>query len=149
MSVNSLKKNRKTISGSDLLGSIEKKSAFSENPVGVPEQPSRKPMTQLLSSGHQVMIDFDGQEIEVEDPKGNVAVKIILEDSGPVVELQGARLSLKSPQAVSIDCEDFAVNAEKDLYMNAGGQLTIESTEELHLNCEMDIRIRANVIWLN
>jgi phage gp45-like len=90
-----------------------------------------------------------GNEIEVEDSNGNLAVRIHLNENGPVVELDGAKLQLKSTKAVNVECQEFNVNAENNVYMNAGGHLTLESTEELHINCEVDIRLRAKVIWLN
>ena len=108
-----------------------------------------KPIVHNFTSGHQVEMDIDGQEIRIQDRKGQLAVRIELKPEGPVVELEGAKLSLRSPKSVDVHCEDFRVNAQRDIHLNANGQLTIESTNELHLNCEVDVRIRGKVIWLN
>ena len=138
------------IAGNQILQTVQPPTQLTpQEPVVKPQQEDLEPIVHNLSTGHQVKIEMDGSEIEVEDPNGSVAVRIKLQDGSPVVELDGARLQLRSTKAVNVDCEEFNVNAEKNVHMNAGGHITIESTEELHLNCEVDIRLRARVIWLN
>ena len=151
MSIYTLKKNRSMLAGNQILQSLQPTiQPTPTNPVEpVTTEQSNEPVYHNLPTGHQITIDIDGSEIEVEDPNGNVAVRIKLEQGAPIVELDGARLQLRSTRSVDVNCEDFNVNAENNVYMNAGGHLTIESTEELHLNCEVDIRLRAKVIWLN
>ena len=152
MSSHSLKRNRQLLSGSDLLHQSPQQTIFDTEPavaVAAESTQTQETIRHQLRTGHQVQIDMDGQEIEVEDPQGNVAVKIRLEAQGPVVELDGARLQLRSTKEVNVACEDFSVNADKNVYLNAGGHITLESTEELHINCEVDLRLRAKVIWLN
>jgi hypothetical protein len=152
MSSSPLTKNRISLAGDQLL-QTPKKGTAAEHPVLSPskekENEPRAPVTHELATGHQVEIDLDGQEIRVDDPKGDVLVRIYLEASGPTVELQGAKLQLRSTESVDVNCADFKVNAEQDIHLNAGAQLTVESTQELHLNCETDVRIRGKVIWLN
>ena len=80
---------------------------------------------------------------------GDTELTVHLTEEGPVVECKGTRLKLSAPQSIDLLCEDFRVQAEGDIHLNANRQLTIESTEELHLNCEVDIRLRGKVIWLN
>ena len=138
----SLRKNRFSVSGSSLLQTPPQQS---------PPSPTAKtiPSSIPLPSGHSLQIDIDGNTIAIESPKGEPAVQIHLKEDGPVVEVAGARLALKSPKDINVACENFSVDTEKDLYMNANGGIIIESTQELQLNCEVDVHIRANVIWLN
>ena len=150
MSVHSLKKNRSMLSGNQILQTAPQPLSMEKmEPVDPNPSVHNETVRHQLPSGHQVVIDLDGNEIEVEDPGGAVAVRILMNAEGPVVELEGAKLQLKSTKAVNVDCEEFNVNADKNVYMNAGGHLTLESSEELHINCEVDIRLRAKVIWLN
>ena len=79
----------------------------------------------------------------------NTELTVHLTEEGPVVECKGTRLKLSAPQSIDLLCEDFRVQAEGDIHLNANRQLTIESTEKAHLNCEVDIRLRGKVIWLN
>ena len=145
MSAKGLTNNRFSLSGSALLHGIES-TAQIQAPV-TDMRPSAAQHT--LPSGHHLSINFDESIIEVTTPTGDPAVHITLTENGPVVEVAGAKLSLKSPQDINIACENFSVETEKDLYMNSNGGLIIESTQELQLNCEVDVHIRAKVIWLN
>ena len=146
-----LGKKRITLAGDQLLQSANRGIQPETHPVLTPgrDDETLPPVVHDLPTGHQVEIDLDGHEIRVDDPKGDVLVRIFLDESGPTVELQGARLQLRSTESVDVSCSDFKVNAERDIHMNAGAQLTVESTQELHLNCETDVRIRGKVIWLN
>ena len=138
------------IAGNQILQTVQPSVQLTpQEPVVKPQEQHAEPIVHDLPTGHQVKIEMDGSEIEVEDPNGSIAVRIKLQEGTPVVELDGARIQLKSTKAVNVDCEEFNVNAEKNVHLNAGGHITIESTEELHLNCEVDIRLRAKVIWLN
>ena len=152
MSLFSLKNNRQLISGNELLQTAPPQRIARAEPVqteGSPKAEKRETIKHNLPSGHEVQIDLDGHEIAVEDTEGNIAVRIRLDSQTPVVELDGAQIRLRSTDKVNVECKEFAVNAEENVHLNAGGHLTIESTEELHINCEMDVRIRAKVIWLN
>ena len=140
----SLRKNRFSVSGSSLLHTPP------ANPSQEPSLPKIDiPQSIPLPSGHALQIDLEGNNIEIQSPKGETTVQIHLKEEGPVVEVAGARLALKSPKDISVACENFSVETEKDLYMNSNGGIIIESTQELQLNCEVDVHIRANVIWLN
>ena len=128
-----------------MLHKLEQKNQH----VPVQETEIPPPAEHILPSGHGLSINFAESIIDVTTPDGKPTVRIELKPEGPVVEVAGARLSLKSPKDIDVSCENFSVNTEKDLYMNANGGLIIESTQELQLNCEVDIHIRAKVIWLN
>ena len=102
-----------------------------------------------LRSGHELAVDLDGEEVLITNKHGDTELTIQLTEDGPVVECKGTRLKLSSTQSIDMLCEDFRVQAEGDIHLNANRQLTIESTEELHLNCEVDIRLRGKCIGLN
>ena len=144
MTTKSLRNNRFSVSGSSLLHNLQPEQHLP--PVETSPQESQQ---HTLSSGHKLTIDFAQSIIDVQTPQGAPAVHISLKEEGPVVEVAGARLSLKSPKDIDVSCENFSVQTEKDLYMNANGGIIIESTQELELNCEVDVHIRAKVIWLN
>lgn len=144
MSAKGLTSNRFSLSGSALLHGIE-----SPAQIQAPVADIRPPAQHTLPTGHHLSINFEESIIDVTTPTGEPAVHITLTENGPVVEVAGAKLSLKSPQDINIACENFSVETEKDLYMNSNGGLIIESTQELQLNCEVDVHIRAKVIWLN
>lgn len=145
MTTKSLRNNRFSVSGSSLLQNLQP-----EQHIPTVEASGQQESQQhTLASGHKLTIDFAQSIIDVQTPQGAPAVHISLKEEGPVVEVAGARLSLKSPKDIDVSCENFSVQTEKDLYMNANGGVIIESTQELELNCEVDVHIRAKVIWLN
>ena len=144
MTTKSLRNNRFSVSGSTLLHNLQP-----EQHIPTVESSTQEPQQHTLSSGHKLTIDFAQSIIDVQTPQGAPAVHISLKEEGPVVEVAGARLSLKSPKDIDVSCENFSVQTERDLYMNANGGVIIESTQELELNCEVDVHIRAKVIWLN
>ena len=145
MTTKSLRNNRFSVSGSTLLHNLQPEQHV---PAGESTKP-KDSQKHTLPSGHTLTIDFEQSVIDVQTPQGSPAVHISLKEDGPIVEVAGARLSLKSPKDIDVSCENFSVQTEKDLYMNANGGIIIESTQELELNCEVDVYIRAKVIWLN
>ena len=145
MSTNSLKKNRFILSGSQLLQNQEEPTA--EYPSKAKTLPP--PSTHDLPCGHKLNIDFEHSQIAITAPDGTPSVQIHLHKEGPSVEVAGARLTLSSPKDINVACENFSVDAKQDVYMNAQKNLIIESTQDLQINCEVDVHIRANVIWLN
>ncbi|MBM76194.1 MAG: hypothetical protein CMK59_12395 [Proteobacteria bacterium] len=124
-------------------------TTFSENKIEDLPQKSQNRIEKTLRSGHELVVDLDGDELFIMNKHGDTELTIHIKDDGPVVECKGTRLKLSAPQSIDLLCEDFKVQAEGDIHLNANRQLTIESTEELHLNCEVDIRLRGRVIWLN
>ena len=145
MSTNSLKKNRFAVSGSQLLHN-SLSSTDNTIPASKAEQ---KPQSHVLPDGHTLNINFEQSHISIDTPDGQPSVRIQLDPKGPIVEVAGARLTLSSPKDINIACENFSLEAQEDVYMNAQKSLIIESTQDLQINCEVDVHIRANVIWLN
>ena len=149
MSTSPLKKNRFVLSGSNLLQEHEP-PLLESSKVKTTKEPSRsQPQHHELPCGHTLNIDFEHSHVSIDAPDGTPTIQIQLLKEGPVVEVAGARLSLSSPKDINIACENFSLEAENDVYMNAQKSLVIESTQDLQINCEVDVHIRANVIWLN
>ena len=106
-------------------------------------------MIQHLPSGHRVECMMGEEKIHIYDPDEKLQVSITLTKRGPLVQLEGAKIQMKSASDIDVHCDNLRVHTNEDLHLNASGELTIESTEELHINCEMDIRMMGKVIWLN
>jgi len=141
-----LHSNRFSLSGRSLLQQKETEQHLSAPET---EKEHTPPQQHQFSTGHILSLDIAENTLEIHTPEGAPAVHISLKEDGPVVEVAGARLSLKSPKDIDVQCQNFSVNTEEDIYMNSNGGLIIESTQELQLNCEVDVHIRAKVIWLN
>ncbi len=102
-----------------------------------------------LSSGHRVEISLNEQVVDIFNAEEHLQVSIRLTDKEPIVQLEGAKIQMKSATDIDMTCENLHVNTNEDFYLNSKGAITIDSQEELHINCEMDIRIQGKIIWLN
>ena len=57
---------------------------------------SRKKLIQSLPTGHRVEIGIEDQEIQVFDPDEKLQVVISLTESGPIVQVDGAKIQMRS-----------------------------------------------------
>lgn len=112
--------------------------------------PATSPSARELPSGRSVVVRVDGgrEELEVRSPQGEVEVRIILTDAGPVVTLRGARLELESPDAVSVNCRRFDVKTGEGTSLTSDGAVQIEG-QEMTVKTEDDIKMKGKVIHLN
>ena len=113
------------------------------------QREAEKKLIQSLPTGHRVEIGIEDQEIQVFDPDEKLQVVISLTESGPIVQVDGAKIQMRSDSDIDMKCDNLRIHTNEDLHLNANRELTIESTEELHINCETDIRLRGKLIWLN
>ncbi len=104
-----------------------------------------------LPSGHQVSVQIGakGEEILVTDPQGQVAVRIELTEASPVVTLSSAQLRLEAADTVAVSCRRFEVNAREEATIVSGGTLELESSEEMYLTADADLKAVSPMIWLN
>ena len=102
-----------------------------------------------LPSGRSLVLRTDpaGEELEIRSRRGEVEVRIVLTDAGPVVTLRGGRLELDAP-AVSVRCETFAVQASSEVSLTSQGAVRI-AADELHARTAQDIHLNGAFIRLN
>lgn len=102
-----------------------------------------------LPSGRSLVLRTDpaGEELEIRSRRGEVEVRIVLTDAGPVVTLRGGRLEMESP-AVSFRCDSFAVEARSAVNLTSQGEVHI-AAQELHARTEKDIHLNGAFIRLN
>ncbi len=87
----------------------------------------------LLPSGRSVVLRVgEVEELEIRSPEGEVEVRIVLTEAGPVVRLRAARLELDTTESVDVRCKQFQVHAD-----------------EMRVRTEGDIHMNAAVIRLN
>jgi hypothetical protein len=84
-----------------------------------------------LPSGRSVVVRLAGgaEELEIRSPRGDVEVRVVLTDEGPVVRLSGARLELDAAETVAVNCRRFEVRAEGDICLD-GATIRLNSPEE-------------------
>lgn len=103
----------------------------------------------IFPTGHRLMVNIDGQSIQIEDIHGQLQVEIDITNQGPQIRLNGGELNLTSPENVSLDCNAFRISTRENTEIIAKGHVKIDSREEMKITCQDDVYVRGKVIWLN
>jgi len=103
-----------------------------------------------LPSGRSVVVKVDGgrEELEIRSPAGDVEVRIILTENGPVVNLRGARLEMEATDAIALRCRRFEVQSKEGTELTSSGDIQITG-HELKVRTERDIHMNGEMIRLN
>ncbi len=88
-----------------------------------------------LRHGRTVTVEPVGRDelLEVRSASGVVELRIKLTDDGVVLQLEGARISLKATESVDVECRTFNVNADADMHLQAKGDVHVNG-QVIHLN---------------
>lgn len=79
-------------------------------------------------------LSVDGDLLEIHNAAGTLELRVRLTDDGVVLQLEGARISLKADESIDLECKTFNVAAESDI--------NIESTDG-------DLKVRGQRVWIN
>jgi hypothetical protein len=104
-----------------------------------------------LDSGRQVLVHSDekGELLEIVERGGEAVVTVRLTDEGPVVTVQGAHLELKSTDTIALDARKVRIKAQEEASIESEGTLKIESSKNMDVTSEDDIRVVGKMIHLN
>ncbi|MFV8755111.1 hypothetical protein ACNOYE_31575 [Nannocystaceae bacterium ST9] len=113
-----------------------------------PSEPTRATTTLELTHDRALDIDTDGTHarIRVRSPIANEQIELELHfgPEGPVIRTRAAALELDAAQAITARCSSFAVHAEGDIDLNAGGELRCRSSETTIESSPGAVRLKAN-----
>ncbi len=104
-----------------------------------------------LRRGRSLRVASEGLDevIELRASSGAVELRVRMTEEGPVLQLEGAKLSLKAHDSIEMQCKTFTVDAAESVDLASEGGMTIRSEEEMRIKCTDHIRIRGEKIWLN
>jgi len=113
------------------------------------EQSTRKSLQ--LDSGRQVLVHSNEKEeiLEIVERGGEMVMAVRLTDKGPIVSVQGARLELKSTETIALEAKKIRIKAQEEASIESEGKLKIESSKNMDVNSEDDIRVVGKMIHLN
>ena len=57
----------------------------------------------------------DAQVVELRSGSGALELRLKLTEDGVVLQLEGARISLKAEQSIDLDCNTLNLNADSDI----------------------------------
>jgi phage gp45-like len=88
-----------------------------------------------LRHGRTLTVEPVGADelVEIRAPSGVVELRVKLTDDGVVLQLEGARISLKATESVDVECRTFNVNADADMHLQAKGDVHVNG-QIIHLN---------------
>jgi len=104
-----------------------------------------------LESGREIVArpDRDEDLIEIVEPKGEVTLKIRMTDAGPIITAEGAHLSIKATETVTLDAKKIRIHAKEEAVLKSEGRLQLDSDEKTDIRSDGDIRVEGKIIHLN
>ncbi|MFT3765656.1 MAG: hypothetical protein QM820_09090 [Minicystis sp.] len=114
-----------------------------------PALPDTETIERVLPSGRSLVLKVggDGEEIEIRGAGGDLDLRIILTDAGPVVSLRGARVEVDSAD-VAVRCRNFDVEATGSVRVASNQEVRIEA-DEVRTETKRDIHLNGAFIRLN
>ncbi len=103
----------------------------------------------FLRDGKKLVVSDQGadQVVEIRNESGMLEVRIKLTDQGPVLQMEGARLSLKAAESVEIESSKVSVKADE--LSLAGKSVSVSTEEDVNVNANGEVRIVGKMIFLN
>jgi hypothetical protein len=104
-----------------------------------------------LPSGRKLRLITDNghEELILEAPNGELELRILLTEDGPILKLSAARLELEATDSISMKCKTFDLLASESASLTSEGALSINSNDELTVNSDDDVRVTGKIIHLN
>ena len=104
-----------------------------------------------LESGRQIIARSDQGEdlIQIEEPQGEITLKVRLTDAGPVITVEGAHLSIKATETVTLEAKKISIHAQEEAVLKSEGRLQLDSAARMDIRSDDDIRLEGKIIHLN
>lgn len=103
----------------------------------------------FLRDGKKLVVSDQGadQVVEIRNESGMLEVRIKLTDQGPILQMEGARLSLKATESLEIESNKVSVKADE--LALTGKSVTVSSEEDVNVNANGEVRVVGKMIYLN
>ena len=105
-----------------------------------------------LDGGRSVaVVSRDGTDeyVEIRASNGRVELSIKMTEEGPVLQLDGVRLSVNAAESIDMKCKKFSVDASESVELTSEGSLDVSSEDEMTVRSTADVRVRGRIIYLN
>ena len=84
-----------------------------------------------LRDGRKVVVR--DQLVEIRNEAGMVEVRIQMTETGPVLQVEAARMQLKASESVSIESKKVEIKTEEDVEVEAKGEIRLNG-KMIYLN---------------
>lgn len=104
-----------------------------------------------LKSGRRISAKSakDHDILEIRESDGQMIIKMRLTDKGPEMIVKGARLELKSSESIALKTKKLEIDAEESAAINSRGTLDMNSSQEIKINSDNDLRLTGKLIHIN
>jgi hypothetical protein len=104
-----------------------------------------------LASGRRIVVEASGKDdlIEILDPGGTLNVAVRLTEEGPVISVRGTRLELKAVETMTLEAKRIHIAAEEETIVKSHGKMDLDSSREMSIQSDDDIRVSGKIIHLN
>ncbi len=111
----------------------------------------REERSVYLKHGRTLAVADDGLDevIEIRASSGQVELRVKMTEDGPVLALEGVRLSVKAAENIELECKNFSVAASESVKLASQGELKVSSEGEMNIESPVDVRVKGEKIWLN
>lgn len=89
-----------------------------------------------------------GDSVELRSPSGQLELRIVLTEQGPVLSCEAVRVAIRGAEAVSVETKSFEVRADH-VGLHSGGELHVTSEKEMKVTSTDDVRVVGKIIHLN
>lgn len=104
-----------------------------------------------LEDGRKLVVSRTGgdQVVEIRSESGMVEVRIQLTETGPVLQMESARLKLSAQESIEIASKRVEIAATEELALT-GGAVDIEAETSVDVEAkEGDVKVVGKMIYLN
>jgi hypothetical protein len=109
--------------------------------------PSRADVTMASRRRYEVLTGDDGNDaLRIFGADGQVLLRVMVTDDGPVLSVTGVALQLEASRAIRIAAPEIALQSTRNMTIRAGGDLCAEVAGNHHLRVGGDHRSEAGAI---
>lgn len=109
--------------------------------------PLRNGRTLTVASSPDRKADSD-QIVELRAASGELELRIRMTEEGPLLCVDGLRLSMTAADDIELRCSAFTVDAESVAITSQGG-IDLSAEKEVGVCSKDDVRVRGKMIFLN
>jgi hypothetical protein len=109
------------------------------------------PDTVGLAHGRLLTVDSAGAEqfVEIRAASGIVELRVKITEDGPVLLIEGVRISLKATESVQVDCPRFSVTTSHSIEMASQGTIQVSGAGDVCVDAKGEVHVKGEMIHLN
>jgi hypothetical protein len=104
-----------------------------------------------LAHGRLLTVDSAGAEqfVEIRAASGIVELRVKITEDGPVLLIEGVRISLKAAESVQVDCPRFTVTTSHSIEMASQGTIQVSGAGDVCVDAKGEVHVKGEMIHLN